>query len=163
SDRSERAPRSLLAVAFASGFGTLALEVLLMQAIAQVFDQSLYSTGAVLVVVLLSLAAGAALVAASEGRLAPPPLLPAPPSARRLLGAASSAGAVRVPGRPAATWALQGLGAAGPARFGGGLAIAAVLGAPPLLVGALVLPLVFRLAAGGSVGRRLGGLLATNT
>ena len=153
SDAAQRAPRALRAVAFASGFGTLALEVLLMQAIAQVFDQSLYSTATVLVVVLLSIAAGAGLVAASEGRVDPRPLL----------GAALTVEAVLLLVLPAATWALSGLGEAGPARLANGLAVAAVLGAPPLLVGALVLPLVFRLAAGGSVGRRLGGLLAANT
>jgi len=149
----DRAPRILLGVAFASGFGTLALEVLLMQALSQVFDQSVYSTGAVLVVVLLALAAGAALVAASEGRI----------RARPLLGAALAAQAILLFALPGTTWSLSGLGAAGPARLGSGLAVSALLGGPPLLVGAVVLPLTFRLAAGGSVGRRLGGLLAANT
>jgi len=149
----EPVARSLRGVAFASGFGTLALEVLLMQALSQVFDQSLYSVGAVLVVVLLALAAGAALVAASDGRVAPRPLL----------GAALAAEAVLLFALPGATWTLSGLGEEGPPRLAGGLAVAAVLGGPPLLIGALVLPLTFRLAAGGSVGRRLGGLLAWNT
>ncbi len=40
---------------------------------------------------------------------------------------------------------------------------AAIFGGPALFVGGLVLPLTFRLAAGGAVGPRLGGLLAANT
>ncbi len=152
-DAAARAPRSLLTVAFASGFGTLALEVLLIQALAQVLDHSVYSYGAVLVVVLLALAAGASLVAASAGRIEP----------ARLLGAALACEAALLFALPAATWALHGAGLGGPGRLGGGFFAAIALGGLPLLVGALVLPLTFELATGGSVGRRIGGLLAANT
>ncbi len=148
-----RASRSLLTVAFASGFGTLALEVLLIQALAQVLDHSVYSYGAVLVVVLLTLAAGASLAAASAGRIAP----------ARLLGAALACEAALLFALPAATWALHDAGLGGPGRLGGGFFAAIALGGLPLLVGALVLPLTFQLATGGSVGRRIGGLLAANT
>ena len=146
-----RAPRALLAVAFASGFGTLALEVLLIQAIAQVLDHSIYSYGAVLVVVLLTLSIGASLAAASDGRIAP----------ARLLGVALAGEALLLFVVPAATWALHAAGFSG--HLGGGFLAATLLGGPPLLVGALVLPLTFQLASGGSVGRRIGGLLAANT
>ncbi|MDJ0865399.1 MAG: fused MFS/spermidine synthase [Myxococcota bacterium] len=153
SDEPARAPLSLRLVAFASGFGTLALEVLLIRALALVFDHSVYSYGAVLVVVLLALAAGAALVSASEGRV----------PARLLLGAALAATAALLFAVPWAASQVAAAGASGPGRLLGGLGWTALLGGPPLLVGALVLPLTFRLAAGGSVGRRIGGLLAANT
>jgi spermidine synthase len=154
-----RAPATLLGVAFASGFGTLALEVLLIQALAQVFDHSIYSYGVVLVVVLLALAAGAWLAAASEGRIA----------ATRLLGGALAVEAALLFALPAATWALRDFGSGGPGRLADGLVAAVALGGAPLLVGALVLPLTFRLAAGigaasvHAVGPRIGGLLAANT
>ncbi|RIL01909.1 MAG: hypothetical protein DCC71_17060 [Proteobacteria bacterium] len=148
-----RAPRDLLAVAFASGFGTLALEVLLIQALAQVFDHSVYSYGIVLVVVLLALAAGAWIAAASQGRVAP----------ARLLGAALAVEAALLFALPAATWAMRDFGAGSQGRLDNGFVAALLLGGPPLLVGALVLPLTFQLAAGGRVGPRVGGLLAANT
>ncbi len=153
SKASARAARPLLAVAFASGFGTLALEVLLIQALAQVLDHSVYSYGAVLVVVLLTLAAGASLAAYSAGRVAP----------ARLLGAALACEAALLFALPAATWALHDAGLGGPGRVSGGFVAAVALGGLPLLVGALVLPLTFQLATGGSIGRRIGGLLAANT
>jgi spermidine synthase len=84
-------------------------------------------------------------------------------AARPLLGAVLALEAVLLLALPAATWAAAGAVEPGPGRLGTGLGVAALLGGPPLLVGALVFPLTFRLAAGGAVGRRLGGLLAANT
>jgi len=148
-----RAALPLRAIAFASGFGTLALEVLLIHAIAQLLDHSVYSYGAVLVVVLLSLAVGAAVVSATEGLI----------SAQRLLVLALIAEAVLLLLLPAeiSSW-TDHLGS-GRGALSRGFAAAVCLGGPVLLVGGLVLPLTFRLAAGGPVGRRVGGLLAANT
>jgi spermidine synthase len=148
------APGVLLAVAFASGFGTLALEVLLIHALVQVSSSTVYTYGAVLLVVLLCLAAGAVLVSLSERLLAAKPLLTA---ALLLEGALLLA----LPG--ALVGATDGLAFWLSGRPRNALLLAAAAGGPPLLVGALVLPLSLRLAAGGAVGPRIGGLLAANT
>jgi spermidine synthase len=66
-------PGGLLVIAFASGFGILAFEVLLIRTVAQIIDHSIFSFGAVLVVVLLSLAAGAAIVSAVSRTASPSP------------------------------------------------------------------------------------------
>lgn len=148
------APSLLLAVAFVSGFGTLAFEVLLIHALAQTLDSSVYSFGAVLVVVLLALTAGAATVSLSAERL----------RARTLLTGSLLAVALLLFVLPAAIVVLTG----GLSRYVSGtllhgLALAAAFGGPALFAGALVLPLTFRLAQGGAAGARLGGLLAANT
>ncbi len=148
------APVGALVVAFVSGFGTLALEVLLVHALAQTIDSSVYSFGAVLVVVLLALAAGAALVAATAHRVA----------AERLLVLALLAEAVLLLALPfVLVSGTDGLHRYVPGGLVSGLLLAASFGGPALLVGALVLPLTFRMAAGGAVGPRVGGLLAANT
>jgi len=148
------APLRYLAVSFASGFGILAFEVLLIHALAQILTNSVYSFGAVLLVVLLSLAAGAGVVSATARRL---------PS-RTLLTAALLAEALLLLALP---WlmvtATGGLGQYISGTLLHGLALAAAFGAPALLVGGVVLPLTFRLASGGVVGPRIGGLLAANT
>jgi len=55
--------RRLLAIAFASGFATIGLEVLWTRMLALVFQNSVYSFGSVVAVFLVGLAMGAALVA----------------------------------------------------------------------------------------------------
>lgn len=145
------APRSLLLVAFASGFGTLALEVLIVQALARILDHSIYSLGSVLVVVLLTLAAGAGFVSLTANRF----------SARRLLAAALLGEAALLLILPAFIDSHALIPRVGPLLRG--FALALIYGGPALLFGALVLPLTFRIAAGGPVGRRVGGLLAVNT
>jgi spermidine synthase len=152
--RAGTAPRGLLGVAFVSGFGTLAFEVLLIHALAQTLDSSVYSFGAVLVVVLVALTAGALAVSFGAERV----------PARTLLPLALAAVALLLFVLPAALVAVTG----GLSRYVSGslfhgLALAGALGGPALFAGALVLPLTFRLAEGGSVGARLGGLLAANT
>jgi spermidine synthase len=148
------APRALLLVAFVSGLGTLALEVLLIRALGQITSSSVYSYGAVLLVVLLCLAAGAAAAAASEGRIAARPLLAGALALETLL-------LLALPGTT--VWATNDLHFWASGSLRNGLALAAALGGPALLVGALILPLTFRLAAGGAVGPRVGGLIAANT
>lgn len=153
----EDARFSLRAIAFASGFGTLALEVLLVRSLARVFDHSVYSFGAVLVVVLLALAVGAAGTAWASGRVHP----------RKLLAGALALEALLLLLLPAETSRLTAFATTGYGTLRDGLLLTAVLGGPPLLVGAFVFPLTFELASGGErvgeVGRRLGGLLAANT
>lgn len=149
-----RAPRALLTLAFASGFGTLALEVLLLHSFAQILSSSVYSAGAILVVVLLCIAGGAALVAATESRVPARPALAAVLTLQALLLFALPALLVLATG---------GLHRYAFGSLRNGFLLAAGLGGPALLVGSLVLPLTFRLAAGGDVGRRFGGLLAANT
>jgi spermidine synthase len=150
-----RASRALLVVAAASGFGTIALEVLLFHALAQILQSSVYSVGAVLLVVLAALGAAAYTVAGSA-RLV---------SARGALRAALVAEALILLALPGFVHATTGgLGVYLPGSLENGLQLALLFGAPALFVGGLVFPLTFRLAAGGvAAGERLGGLLAANT
>jgi spermidine synthase len=155
----DRAPARALAIAFASGFGVLAFQVLLIQSLGHFFAHTAYSFGSVLVVVLLCLVAGAALASASEGRLRVGPLL----------GGALLSEAWLLALLPWVAAQGQAVLQQGGASLGGRSALAvgtltiAALGVPALLVAALVFPLTLRLAAGGPVGPRLGGLLAANT
>lgn len=152
--RAAAAPRNLLAIAFVSGFGTLAFEVLLIQAIALSLQNSVYSFGAVLIVVLLTLATGAGLVAASSGRV----------SARALLLGALLTESLLLLVLPFESVAImERFENQFASTFRAGIGIAVVLGAPALLVAGLVFPLTFRLVEGGAVGPRIGGLLAANT
>jgi spermidine synthase len=148
------APPRYLILSFASGFGILALEVLLIHGLAQVLNSSVYSFGAVLVVVLLALAAGAGLVSATARWLSP----------RKLLLVALLTEALLLMALP---WAMvtvtEGLSRQASGTLLHGLLLATGFGGPILLVGGIVLPLTFRLASGGAVGRRVGGLLAANT
>ncbi|MAE65184.1 MAG: hypothetical protein CMJ18_13010 [Phycisphaeraceae bacterium] len=159
------APTTLLLLAFVSGLGTLAFEVLLMHGLAQVLDNSVYSFGAVLVVVLVALAVGAALTA-----------LPIPKSiVAPLLGWVLVFVAfvmMLIPG--GIILATDDLHRLINGTFVNGLMLATAFGGPALLLGGLVLPMTFRLArlrgaesgdaaSGSAVGPRLGGLLAFNT
>ena len=143
-----------LAVSFASGFGILAFEVLLIHALAQILTNSVYSFGAVLVVVLLALAAGAGLVSATARRL---------PSRILLLSALVTEALLLLLLPWLVVTATGGLSRHMSGTLLHGLGLAVGFGGPALLVGGVVLPLTFRLAAGGAVGPRLGGLLAANT
>jgi len=148
-----RAPRALLAIAFGSGLGTLAFEVLLIHAIALRLVSSVYSFGAVLIAVLLALALAAALAGAAARRFPVSALLP-------WVLAAEALGLLAL---PAIAVEAGAAGEAAPGSFANGLWLAVALGGPLLVVGGLVLPFTFRLAEGGPVGPRLGGLLAANT
>jgi spermidine synthase len=153
-DASNTAPSVLMGIAFASGLGTLALEVLLMRTLQQLGATTVYTYGAVLLVVLLCLAAGAALASASEGRV---------PARRLLLGALTLEALLLLALPAVVVSATRGLGLWVSGSLLHGLGLAAAVGGPALLVGALILPLTFRLGAGGAVGPRVGGLLAANT
>jgi spermidine synthase len=152
----EAAPAPLLIIAFASGFGTLAVEVLLIHALAQLDLNSVYSFGAILILVLGCLALGAALVAALAGRVRPRPFLAAALAVEAVLLFLLPWAMVLQVRESFDSTVMDTIVADGLLR-------ALPLGGPVLLVGALVLPLTFQLAAGGPVGRRLGGLLAANT
>jgi spermidine synthase len=149
-----RAPAFLLATAAASGFGTLAFEVLLIHLLSLVIHSSVYSVAAVLLVVLLALAMAAALVAAIPRRV----------SAHGMLVVALGLQAAILFALPHLIFeGTFGAQVAVPGTAANGLRYAALFGGPALLVGGLVFPLTLRLASGGSPGARIGGLLAANT
>ncbi len=127
------------AIAFASGFGFLAFEVLLIHALGQLYSHSAYSLGLVLLAALLGLGVSAALVSRSDGRSEP----------RALLGRCLALQAALLLAFP---WILRLVGP-----------LALVAGALAFVVGGMVFPLTFRLVSGGHPGRRLGVLLAANT
>lgn len=157
------APARLRAVAFASGFGTLAFEVLLIHAIALSLESSVYSFGAVLIVVLGALALAAAGVSAAARRVDLSGALP-------WVAGLQAAGLLLLPFAISA--ATRGGSLHLEATFSNGLALAVGFGGFALCVGGLVLPLTFRLAelAGEGdrertfeAGRALGSLVAINT
>jgi len=162
--RARSPDRDLVLLAALSGAGTLAAQVLLVQAFGQVLNQSVYAFGAVLVVVLLSLAAGAALASRLDAAGI------ATPTA---MGVALALAALSLAGFPVllfrATGGLAYLGAeaAWPAYLGEAVWTALLTAGPALLAAGLVLPLTFALAARrtpeASAGRALGTLVAANT
>jgi spermidine synthase len=156
----------LAALAALAGFCAFALQVMLVQAFAQVLNQSSWAFGAVLVVVLAAAALAAGAVAGLE-RLGAF-------DARTLLGAALVAAALAVAAFPArlaaATSGLAYVGSEAPGLPYLAAALWAVVrsAGPALFAGSLVLPLAFALAARGSAagaapGAVLGRLVAANT
>ncbi|MGH0036648.1 MAG: spermidine synthase [Myxococcota bacterium] len=165
---------SPLALAALSGFVALAAQVLLVQAFAQVVNQSVVAFGAVLVTLLGGLALGAYGVAALRRRgLAPP---------RTLLAWALVASALGLAAFPALLFrATGGLGYIG--GGGGPYALAVVLtvvgtAGPALLASACVWPATLALAGqapeparsdaarrsgGAAAGARIGRLAVANT
>ena len=161
----DRSPTWLPSLAALSGFGGFALQVLLVQAFAQVLNQSIYAFGAVLLTVLLAIAAAGGAVAFLEARR-----LIDPASA---LGFALAAAALATAAFPAwlerATDGFRYVGSETPGLgyLGAAMAIALATAGAALLAGSAVLPLVFALA-GRSVGAEgagaiLGRLAAANT
>lgn len=157
--------RGLLAIATGSGFGVFALQVLLVQAFAQVSNQSIYAFGAVLIGVLLAIASAGALVALLERRSAL--------DARGLVGLALVAAALALACFPALLarttdgFAYVGAGGGGLAYFGALLATVATTAGAPLFATALVFPATLA-AAGRSdaehgAGAIVGRLVAWNT
>ncbi len=163
--RAASVPGALLPLAALSGFGTFGAQVLLVQALAQVLNQSVYAFGAVLVVVLLSLALGAGLVAWLRHREALAP--------RTLLGAALALAALGLAAFPAllfaATDGLRYLGSQTPwpGYLLRALGVVAATAGPALLAAGLVFPALLAVAAGRSDERGaaepLGWLVAANT
>jgi len=151
-------------VAAISGFGTLATQVLAVQALAQVLNQSVYAFGTVLVVVLLALAGGA-VGAAALGRR--------PGSAAGRIGAAMVASALCLVAFPSVFFALtdglafSGSGAPWPAYLLECLGVAALTAGPLFLAGGFLFPLCFAWASerapDASAGSLIGRLLAANT
>ena len=156
--------RALVALAFLSGFGAFALQVLLVQSFAQVLNQSIYAFGAVIVVVLLAIAAAGALVAALQRSAWLDP--------RTLLGLALVAASLALAAFPAwlarATHDFEYVGSSG----GGSAYLAAALGTvvatagPMILAAAIVFPATFAVAGrstSDAAGVVLGRLLVANT
>ena len=158
-------PRGLAAIACGSGFGAFALQVLLVQAFAQVSNQSIYAFGAVLVGVLLAIAGAGASVALLERRTRF--------DAKSLLGLALVAAALALAVFPAwlaratSAFAYVGAGGGGLAYFGALLATVAVTAGAPLFAGALVFPATLasagRLDLARGSGAIVGRLVAANT
>ena len=163
--RSERSQQLLLALAAVAGFGGFAMQVLLVQAFAQVLNQSIYAFGAVLVAVLLSIAVAGGAVALLEARY--------PVDARSALGLALAATSLAAAAFPvwlaSTTDGLRYVGSDAPGWDYLAAALWTVLRAagPALVAGSAVLPLAFALAgrarAGGGAGPILGRLAAANT
>ncbi len=142
----------LLMIAGASGFGTLALEVFLMHALSQMFDNSVYSVGAVLIVVLLALAIGATFVSVTSQRISVLTLL-------RTALIVESGLVMTLPWF--SNYLLERYGFV-PGTLSNGLYFALVLGGPAIFIGGLVFPLTFRLANNDFSGQNSGNLLAVN-
>ncbi len=161
--RPERAPipARLWVIAFASGFATLAVEVIWTRAFAQVLQNSVYTYALVLTVFLLALSLGAAL-ANGLNRLRTPP--------EAVLTGLLMAAALVIAATPHlfhhTTDGLRYLG--GRADFAGyvwevGRVAALCMLIPGTILGA-VLPYLLRLMEGtGAPGPVLGRLVAVNT
>ncbi|NIR45096.1 MAG: hypothetical protein GWN99_11985, partial [Gemmatimonadetes bacterium] len=152
--------RRLLALAFASGFATIALELLWTRMLALVLHNSVYSFGSVVAVFLAGLAAGAALVARLLRRF----------PAWRLLRISLLATAVLVAVTPGLLTALSG-GLQTFTGYGSWLfhslstvALTAAIVFAPAAAAGMALPCVWELwrARPGS-GSRLGRPTAVNT
>lgn len=156
---------ALGALALLSGFGSFALQVLLVHCFAQVTNQSVMAFGTVLATVLTALGIGAFAVAAAErsGRVPPGALLSAALGVAALALAAFPALFVRLTG------GLEYLGSERPwpGYLASSLALVAKSAGLPLLATALVFPLAISLAgrarADHPPARVLGSLVAANT
>lgn len=160
------APGAALALALLSGLAPFAAQVLLVQAFAQVLNQSSFAFGAVLVAVLLAItlaSAAAAWLARRTGG-----------EVRAALGAALALAALATAAFPAwlarATGGLGyvGAGAPGLPYLAAALATVAASAGPLLLAGSAVYPLLLVEAARGAPagtapGTLLGRLAAANT
>jgi spermidine synthase len=155
----------LEALAFLSGFGALALQVLLVHCFAQVLNQSLAAFGVVLVTVLATLALGALGVAAIERSSRIPPA--------GVLSVASAVAALSLAAFPALLVQLtEGLRYVGspdpwPGYLTASLGLVVTSTGIPLLAVGLVFPLTLALAGAGRpetpVARLVGRLAAVNT
>jgi len=158
-------PAALGALALLSGFGSFALQVLLVHCFAQVTNQSVMAFGTVLATVLGALAIGALAVAASEasGRVDPAALLSAALGAAALSLAAFPA----LLGRLTGGLAYLGSESPWPGYLVASLALVGKSAGVPLLATALVFPLAISLAgrarADRPPARVLGSLAAVNT
>lgn len=169
--RSETAPEAagigrlrLRSLAVLSGFGALAVQVLLVHTFGLVLDQSVYAFGLVLVLVLASLALGSFLVALLDrtGQRDPRPALALALVAAALLLAA-------LPGLVVGT--TSGLAylesdAAWPGYLVAALRLAAMCAGPGLVAVALIFPFSLALAARETredAASAIGPLVALNT
>jgi len=152
-------------IAFGSGFGVFAAQLLLHQAFGRVLDQSTFALGAVLVTTLLSLAVGAIFVSLAQRRVSPAVLV---------AGAASLAAVAFVVFPSlfmAATGGLSYLvgGEESAAYVPRAFLLCAATAGPALVAAAAVLPALFVRAGreaegdGRTAGHIAGGLLAANT
>lgn len=155
--------RGRAVLAALSGFGSFAFQVLLVRALAQVLDQSVYAFGAVLCVLLVCLALASAgvslLLARTRVRV------------ESALALALGTAGIGIAALPVALRDLTAGFDPGVVAGAGGvvlpaLRLTALSAGVPLLAAGAVLPLVFAAAgraAGAGPAGPLGGLLAANT
>ena len=159
---SAKPARSLLAIAFASGLGTFAAQLLLHQAFGRVLDQSTFAVGAVLTTTLLCLAIGTVVVAILHTKLAPSTLV----AGAGLLAAIGFSLFPRV-----FVGATDGLSyiVSGEGYLRRALLLCAGTVGVPMVAAACVLPSTFAWSgrdangSGSGAGQLAGSLLAANT
>jgi spermidine synthase len=154
-----RAAAPLLFVAAASGFGTLALEVLYTRLLVNALDASVFSFALVLATFLVALALGSALASLLVERVGSP---------WQLVAWAAAPAAAAIALSPAAFSRLWQADAAD-AALAGSLAreagLAALVMAPAALLAGVVLPACWRVLAreAAAAGRSIGDLTSVNT
>lgn len=155
-------PRSVAAVAFLSGFATLAVEIVWTRAFSQVLQNSVYTYALVLATFLVALSLGAALASLLARRVREAP--------RAVVAALLLASAIAMAAQPFVFHHLSdGLSYLGAGRdFSAYVVEVARLATLAMLIPATVLgavlPALLRLAeSDGSPGATLGRLVAVNT
>jgi spermidine synthase len=149
----------LSALAFLSGFGILALQVLYTRMFSLVFHNSTYTFGVVIAVFLASLALGAAIASNLQRRHA----------AQRIIGVASGLGALATTGSVLVfVWITElkyfSFGDSFVQYMSGAIFLVTVVVAPAIICLGMMLPLVWTMAGkAGSAGRVVGNLTAINT
>ncbi len=152
----------ILSLAFASGFLTLALEVIWTRMFAQVLHNSVYSFAAILVMFLLALAVGSLLAHALSASRWNPPIIAG--TLLALGGAAASISAV-VFYRLTDGLRYQGSRADWLEYTAGVFSDAALVMLPPAILAGALFPYLFKLSEKGTEdpGSILGRLSAVNT
>lgn len=147
------------ALAFLSGFGILALQVLYTRMFSLVFHNSTYTFGIVVAVFLASLAIGAAITSRLQRRFA----------ANRLIGVTTGLGALATAGSVVIFVALTDLkyfssGDSFLQYMIGAILLVSIVIAPAITCLGMMLPQVWVLAAqSGTAARVVGNLTAANT
>ncbi len=154
-------------LAFISGFGTLALQVLYSRMFSLVFHNSTYTFGVIVAVFLAALAIGAALASKLQKRFCP----------RWLLGVSACLGAITIAGSVSVFIALTDLqyfssGETFVKYISGAVGLVAVVVGPPVVFFGMMLPLIWRLAVSSATksttslenaGKIVGLITAVNT
>ena len=149
----------LFSLAFLSGFGILALQVLYTRMFSLVFHNSTYTFGIVVAVFLASLAIGAAITSRLQRRFA----------ANRLIGVTTGLGALATAGSVVVFVSLTDLkyfssGDSFVQYMAGAILLVSIVVAPAITCLGMMLPQVWVLAAqSGTAAKVVGNLTAVNT